>query len=472
MGTEKNIVAIELGSSSVRAIVGQKKSDGSLQVTGFEKESATDSIHKGVVFNLDKTIQAITSVKKRLEERGHFVIDRVCVGISGQSLRTMPNSVYRQFDIKVTISDEIVDGLFDENRAHAYPGVEILDVVPQEYRVGTNLTNEPVGIMSDRIEGYYKNIVARKSLRESIQRCLQGAKLEVADIFIAPLLLSNYILSDTEKRSGCALVDFGAETTTVAVYEKNILRHLVVIPLGGNNLTNDIATSLHIEHDEAEKLKLTYGSAYTPEENLENSAKTINISNDRTIDEKTLLNLIEARQQEILANVWEQIKDYSDRLLAGIIFTGGAANIPELETAFVQFHHFDKVKTRQMPAAADYNTALKLDTQSNTLATLVAMLRRGEQECTSERHTPADLFDQVEEENQATAQSSTPSVGQGVVRGTKPANAETETPVTEGVSELNPPSETDPEPEPKKPGAFKRFFKKVSDALEGLVEEK
>ena len=289
MGVEKNIVAIELGSSSVRAIIGQKKPDGSLQVIGFEKENAPDSIHKGVVYNIDKTVQAIVSIKKRLEERGHFIIDRVCVGVSGQSLRTVANSVHRQFDIKVTISDEIVDNLLDENRAQVYPAVEILDVVPQEYRVGSSLTHEPVGIMADRIEGYYKNIVARKSLRESIGRCLQGAKLEVADYFIAPLLLSNYILTDTEKRSGCALVDFGAETTTVAVYEKNILRHLAVIPLGGSNLTADIATSLHIEYEEAEKLKLTYGSAYTEEEQID-ASRVVNISNDRTIELKKLLN--------------------------------------------------------------------------------------------------------------------------------------------------------------------------------------
>lgn len=466
MGVEKNIVAIELGSSSVRAIVGQKKPDGSLQVIGFEKESAPDSIHKGVVYNIDKTVQAIVNIKKRLEERGRFVIDRVCVGVSGQSLRTVANSVHRQFDIKVTVSDEIVDNLLDENRAQAYPGVEILDVVPQEYRVGSSLTHEPVGIMADRIEGYYKNIVARKSLRESIGRCLQGARLEVADYFIAPLLLSNYLLTDTEKRSGCALVDFGAETTTVAVYEKNILRHLAVIPLGGSNLTADLATSLHIEYEEAEKLKLTYGSAYTEEEQID-ATRTINISNDRTIELKRLLNLIEARQQEILANVWEQIKDYSDRLLAGVVFTGGAANIPNLETAFTQYHHFDKVKVRMMPAATEFTTTLKLDPQNSTIATLVAMLRRGDQECTSERHEPTDLFDQAAEEDIAPAKPAEPSAGTGVVRETKPAEPEAE-PIAEPETEPEP----QPEPKPKKPGAFKRFWGRVSDALEGLVEEK
>ena len=256
----------------------------------------------------------------------------------------------------------------------------------------------------------------------------------------------------------------------MAVYEKNILRHLAVIPLGGSNLTADIANSLHIEYEEAEKLKLTYGSAYTEEEQID-AARTINISNDRTIELKKLLNLIEARQQEILANVWEQIKDYSERLLAGVFFTGGGANIPNLETAFVQYHHFDKVKTRLMPAATEFTTSLKLNPQATTIATLVAMLRRGDQECTSERHEPTDLFDQVVDDEPTPAKSTEPSAGTGVVREAKPATEPEAEATTEPVAEA---AEAEPEKpkEPKKPGALKRFFKKVSDALEGLVEEK
>lgn len=476
MGVEKNIVVMELGSSSVRAIVGQKKADGSLQVIGYEKECAPDSIHKGVVYNIDKTVQAIVSIKKRLEERGHFIIDRVYVGVSGQSLRTVANSINKQFDIKVTISDEIVDNLLDENRAQLYPGMEILDVVAQEYRVGSGKTHEPVGIMANYIEGNYKNIVARKSLRESIGRCLQGARVEVADYFIAPLLLSNYILTDTEKRSGCALVDFGAETTTVVIFEKNILRHIAVIPLGGSNITTDIATSLHIEYEEAEKLKFTYGSAYTDEEQID-ATRTINIPNDRTIELKRLLNLIEARQQEILANVWAQIKVYADRLLAGVIFTGGASRIPNLETAFVQYHHFEKVKIRLMPAAPEYTTTLKLDPQTATLATLVAMLKRGDMECTSPRHEPTDLFDIMPEEDPAPAKPSEPSTGSGVIREAKPAEpTEVTEPASDVRTEPEQQVEVEQEPEkprpPKKPGMFKRLWGRFTETMEGLVEEK
>ncbi|MBR0272780.1 MAG: cell division protein FtsA [Bacteroidaceae bacterium] len=471
MGVEKNIVVLELGSSAVRAMIGQKKPDGSLQILGFEKENAPDSVHKGVVYNIDKTIQAIAAVIKRIEERQKVFVNKVYVGVTGQSLRSIGNTVKRQLDVKVAISDEIIDSLRDENRLQPYPNAEILDFVTQEYRVGNHLTVDPVGIMADHIEGYFKNIVARKVLCDNLRRCLEGAKLEPLDIFISPLLLAGYLLSDPEKRSGCALVDFGAETTTVVIYEKNILRHLAVIPLGGDNITTDIASTLHIEHEEAENLKRTHGSAYTEEADMP-EGQTINISNDRRVEEKRILNIVEARQQEILYNVWEQIKNYSDRLLSGVIFTGGAANMRQLETAFVRYHHFDKVKTRMMPAVTEYATNLRLDPQTNTLATLVAMLRRGDDECTSERPIEPDLFEpSIKEEPTITGLSAAKEGG--VVMQPK---AETEeipvAPEPPAEQPKEQPEQPKKEPKPKGPGAFSRMGKWFKDLAADLVEEK
>lgn len=478
MGVDKNIIAIELGSSSIRGIIGQRKPDGSLKVLGYEKEHTPDCIRKGVVYNIDKTIQAISAIVNRISDSRKVYVKKVYVGVSGQSLRTVGNKVTQQFEVKTAINDEIVDSLMDTNRAQGYQEAEILDVLPQEYNVGGRLTIEPVGIMTDRIEGLYKNIVARKLLRENIQRCMQGAQLEVADYFISPLLLANYLLVDTEKRSGCALVDFGAETTTVIVFEKNILRHLVVIPLGGNNITMDLANSLQIEFDEAEELKLRYGSAYTKDE--ENPvSQPIELSNDRKTDLKTVLNIIEARQQEILENVWNQIKSYEDRLLAGVFCTGGAANMKNLDVAFAQYLKFDKVKTRIMPSVTDFTTSLKLDTQTNTLATLIAMLRKGDQECTSEKPVEPELFQEpIVEVPQTPAQPTTIKTGEGVV--TPPVaevkpEPETSTPEPESASE--PESTTKGTTEPatekvKKPGAFKRLWNSFTRITETIVEEK
>ena len=462
MGVEKNIIAIELGSSSIRGIVGQRKSDGSLQVLGYEKESTPDCVRKGVIYNIDKTTQAIANIVKRIEDRQKVYVNKAYVGVSGQSLRAIRNCVTRQLDVKVAISEDIVESLKDINRAQPYPEAQILDVAPQEYRVGSHLTTEPVGIMADRIEGYFMNVIARKTLYDNIQRCMQGAKLEVVETFISPLLLANYLLSTSEKSTGCALVDFGADTTTVSVYEKNILRHLVVIPLGGNNITADIANSQHVEFEEAEMLKRQHGSAFTEEDDL-NTAKLIDISNDRKIAEKTLFNIIEARQQEILENVWQQIRNYSDRLLSGVFFTGGGANMRELEKAFTQYTHFEKVKTRQMPSATEFTTNLKLDYQTNTLATLVAMLRRGDQECTSEKPVEPDLFPSAERNDGPTQPAASPA-GQGVV-----GRNESKTPESEGETGTKEPEDIK---EPKGPSKLSKFLQKLKQVTEGLVEEK
>lgn len=469
MGVEKNIVAIELGSSSVRGIIGQRRSDGSLHILGYEKEYMPDAIRKGVVYNIDKTVAAITAIKSRIEERQKVYVNRVYVGLAGQSLHTVGNTVKRQLDVHVAINEDIVDSLMDENRAKSYGEAEILDVLPQEYRVGNRPTNDPAGIMADRIEGIYKNVVARRALRESIQRVMQTAKLDVVDVFISPLLLAAYILTDTEKRSGCALVDFGAETTTIAVYEKNVLRHLAVIPLGGNNITNDLATSLHIETDEAESIKRRLGSAWTDEQDV-TTPVYVDITGDRKVNEKDILNIIEARQQEILANVWEQIKNYEDRLLSGVIFTGGAANIRNLETAFVQYSHFEKVKTRTMPPSGEFATSLKLDYQNNNLATLVAMLRRGDVECTSEKPLEPDLFEDPKQAENTTPTPATTPTGEGIVNtreAEEPAPA-ADVPTAETVEEK--PEEEQKPAEPKSPGAFAKFSRWLRDKATELVD--
>ncbi len=391
MGAEKNIVAFELGSSAIRAVIGQKKPDGSLQLTGYAKEVAAESVRKGVVNNIDKTIAAIASIRKHIEQKHKVFVTRIYVGVTGQSLHTVGSSVSRQQEAKMPITEELRDSIIDENRTSVYPNAEVLDVIPQEYRLGTHLTTEPVGVMSDRIEGCFKNIIARRSLRENISQCVAGAKLEVADYFISPVLLADYLLSDNEKRSGCALVDFGAETTTVVVYEKNILRHLVVIPLGGATITNDIAQVLHIEHSEAEQLKLAHGDA-APLDAAAADDKEIAISNDRRVKASLLHDIVAARQQEILANVWQHLRDYADRLISGIIFTGGASAMKGLEKAFAGHHGFDKVKTRQLPTPQEFTSSIKGDIQQMNLATLVAMLLRGDQECTSEQPAEPDLF--------------------------------------------------------------------------------
>lgn len=348
MVAEKNIiVAFEFGSSAIRGIVGKKEADGSIHILAIEQEKISDSIRRGTVYNINKTTSAISRIKERLNESLGIYITRAYVGIAGQSLHTTSNKVCRTFDNKVKVTQEMIDELMDENSRLQYSDRQILDVEPQEYHLGIDTTTDPIGIQADRIEGHYMNIVARTVLQENIRYCMHEVGIDIVELLITPLELAKALLPDTEKRSGCALVDIGAETTTVAIFTKNILRHLVTIPLGGKNVTNDLAKLKNLEIEEAESLKIKYGTALLAQDK-ENNTRQLSISNDRTISEEEIQIITSARYAEIVANVCNQISkgQWENDLLSGITLTGGAANANGLTEAFMNMKNFSDNKIK------------------------------------------------------------------------------------------------------------------------------
>ena len=380
MGVENEIiVALEFGTSAIRGIAGKKKPDGTIQILAIEQERANDAIQRGVIYNIDKTTLAITNIVQRINERLHAKIVRAFVGVSGQSLHSATNSISRGLEMKVKITPELVDNLMDNNRATPYTDSQILDVVPQEYVVGNRSIADPVGIQSDLIEANFINVIARNALLENIHRCMRMAGIEIADLFISPMTLADALLSDSEKRSGCAMIDFGAGTTSVAVYNGNILRHLAVIPLGGNNITADIATSQQMEFEDAETLKRKYGIAYVAAES--DNPQMLPISNDRTLSENDLQYIIGARQEEIIMNAWNQIKNVSDRLLSGIIITGGAAQLQDIPEAIKHFTQFQKVKMAKSLITMAEVAPEVIAPQGISIDTLIAMLSKGNTNC-------------------------------------------------------------------------------------------
>ena len=163
-------------------------------------------------------------------------------------------------------------------------------------------------------------------------------------------MTANAVLTESERRSGCALIDFGADTTTISVYKNNILRFLTVLPLGGNSITRDI-TTLQMEEEEAERLKKAYGDALY-EEDPEQEEATCKLDDDsRTIKVADLNNIIEARAEEIITNVWNQVQlsGFEDKLLAGIILTGGAANLKNLDEMLRKRSKVEKIRMAKLP---------------------------------------------------------------------------------------------------------------------------
>ena len=381
MATTEFIAAIELGSSKITGVAGKKNSDGSMQVLAYAQEDSSTFIRKGVIFNLDKPAQSLTSIINRLEGELKNSIAKVYVGIGGQSLRTVRNVVSRDLEEEAIISEELVSAIGDENIAIPVVDMDILDVAPQEYKVGNNLQANPVGLVGSHIEGRFLNIVARASVRKNLEHCFQQAKIDIADQLIAPLVTANAVLTESERRSGCALIDFGADTTTISVYKNNILRFLTVLPLGGNSITRDI-TTLQMEEEEAERLKKAYGDALY-EEDPEQEEATCKLDDDnRIIKVADLNNIIEARAEEIVANVWNQIQlsSYEDKLLAGIILTGGAANLKNLDETLRKRSKIEKIRMAKLPRNTVHasNNILKKDGSQNTL---FGLLFEGNQNC-------------------------------------------------------------------------------------------
>ncbi len=374
------IVAIELGSSKITGIAGKKNLDGSIKVLAVVKEDATSCIRKGVVNNIDKTVQALGNVIKKLENILKTKIARVYVGVNGQSIRSEKNIIVKQLPADTKVTVDMVNGLMDANRSMQYPDQEILDAVTQEYKVDNQLQVDPTGFICTRLEGNFLNILWRKSFYRNLNRCFENAGIAIAEMYLSPLSLADAVLTDAERRSGSVLVDLGAETTTVAVYYRDILRHLAVIPLGSNNITKDL-TSLQMEDKTAEEMKLKYAAAYTDSSEID-MGKTYPIDHDRSIDMPKFVEIVEARLQEIIENAWHQVPDeYIGKLLGGIVLTGGGSNMKDIDKAFKILTHTDKVRIAGSVTTTIISKSPAVTAKDGTMCTVLGLLAKGNMNC-------------------------------------------------------------------------------------------
>ena len=384
------IVAIELGSSKMTGIAGRKNLDGSINVLAVVKEDSTDCIRKGIVYNIDKTAQALMTIVKKLENNLKTKITHVYVGVGGQSIRSVKSVNVKNLPVETTVSQDMINELMDANRNMSYPEQEILDAATQEYKVDSQYQIDPVGIQCTRLEGNFLNILWRKTFYRNLNKCFDNAGIAIAEMYLAPLALAESVLTTAEKRSGCMLVDLGADTTTVSVYSKNILRHLAVIPLGSNNITKDIA-SLQMEDKDAENMKIKYGCAYTDNDDMDNTKK-YPIDNDRSVDSRKFIEIVEARMLEIIENAWYQIpNEYVDKLLGGIVLTGGGANMKNIEQAFRNTTHIDKIRVAKFVTQTINSNNPAITAHDGTMNTILGLLAKGDMNCAGDEISN-DLF--------------------------------------------------------------------------------
>ena len=445
------IVAIELGSSKMTGIAGRKNPDGSISILAVAKEDSASYIRKGVAYNIERTAQGLSNIVSKLKNTLKTEIEQVYVGIGGQSIHSVKNSIVKELPLDCIVSQDMVNELMDTNRSMEYKDCEILDAITQEYNVDGHYEDDPVGIQARHLEGNFLNVLWRRSFYRNLNKSLDNAGIKVAEMYLAPLTMADCVLTEAEKRAGCLLVDLGADTTTVSVYYRNKLRHIAVLPLGGSNVTKDLE-SLQIDEINAEAMKLKHASALTNEKDIDAEA-TLPIDDDRTIPSRMFIQVVEARMLEIVENVKYLVPhEFADKLLGGIVLTGGGSNMKNVEKLFREVFGAEKVRIAKSTTLninkKDSDVILSEDGTTNTI---LGLLAKGDMNCAG-RAISETLFDEEEEPGSENTVSLDPTLA-ATGTGAQPAAQTAAQPAANAEEE-----EEEKAPEPHKPTKISRFL--------------
>ncbi len=340
MEAQEIAVGLDIGTTKIVAMVGRRNEYGKVEVLGLGKAKSL-GVQRGVVSNIVQTIDSIQHAITEAETTSGVKIEEVVVGIAGQHIRSLQHSDYITRDNPdEVIGDKDIKDLIDNvHKLVMLPGEEIIHVLPQEYKVdGQAEIKEPRGMYGGRLEANFHIVVGQVSAIRNIGRCVKNADLSVGGITLEPLASADAVLSEEEKEAGVVLVDIGGGTTDVAIFKDGIIRHTAVIPFGGNVITEDIKEGCSIIEKQAEQLKIKFGSAW-PGENKENEIVSIPGLRGREPKEISLKNLsriIHARVVEIVEQVHLEIKNYGyedrkKKLIAGIVLTGGGAQLKHIK---------------------------------------------------------------------------------------------------------------------------------------------
>ncbi len=337
METSKIVVGLDIGTTKICCIVGRKADHGKIEILGMGRADSL-GVKRGMVFNIEQTVQAIRQAVDEAESKASVEIGEVNVGIAGQHIKSMQHhGIYtRKISTDDTISQVDIDALIDDMYKLAMlPGEQIIHVLPQEYIVdGETGVKQPIGTPGVRLEANFHIITGQTTAASNIKKCVEKAGLTMKDIILEPLASSEAVLSQEEKDAGVALVDIGGGTTDLAIFYDGLIRHTAVIPLGGNIITEDIREGCTIIGKQAELLKIKFGSALASEsqENEIVSIPGLRGREPKEISVKNLASIIQARLEEIIEYVYHEIKNsgYEKKLIGGIVLTGGGAQMKHI----------------------------------------------------------------------------------------------------------------------------------------------
>jgi cell division protein FtsA len=327
------IVGLDLGTTKIATIVAEVDPENNLRVVGVGT-SPSDGLRRGVVVNLDKTVQSIVKAVEEAELMAGVKVEAVYAGIAGDHIRSINSkgviAVSRQGN---EITKQDVERVIEQAKAVAIPmDREIIHVIPQDFIVDDQHgIRDPVGMSGVRLEAEVHIVTGAVTSAQNIYKSIERAGLRVIDLVLQPLASSLSVLNDDERELGTALLDVGGGTTDLALFFEGSIRHTAVIGLGGNNVTNDIAIGLRTPAAQAELLKKKQCCAMQALVKQDEIIKVPGVGGreEREVSRQVLASIIEPRMEEIFSLTQREIKrtDYADLLAAGVVLTGGTASM-------------------------------------------------------------------------------------------------------------------------------------------------
>ena len=325
------IVGLDIGTSKVVAIVGEISPEGELSIIGIGSHKSV-GLKKGVVVNIESTVQSIQRAVEEAELMAGCEIHSVYVGIAGSHIRSLnSHGIVAIKDKEVYPQD--LDRVIDAAQAVAIPADQkILHILPQEYLIDEqDGVKEPLGMSGVRLEAKVHLVTCAVNAAQNIEKCIRRCGLEVEDIILEQLASSYAVLTDDEKELGVCMVDIGGGTTDIAIFTEGSIRHTGVIPIAGDQVTNDIAMALRTPTQNAEELKIRYACALAKLTGVDETIKVPSVGDrdSRELSRQTLAEVVEPRYDELFTLVQAELRrsGFEDLMAAGIVLTGGTSKM-------------------------------------------------------------------------------------------------------------------------------------------------
>jgi cell division protein FtsA len=337
--TPEIVVGLDIGTTKIACIVGKKDENGKIEILGVGKSESL-GVSRGVVSNIEKTVQSIKAAVEEAEAKSGVEIRVVNVGIAGQHIKSHQ---HRGMITRESIDEEInkkdIERLIESMyKLVMLPGEEIIHVLPQDFIVDREQgIKDPVGMAGSHLEANFHIITGQVAQARNIYKCVAKAGLEVAELTLEPLASAAAVLTEDEKEAGVALVDIGGGTTDIAIFKDGIIRHTAVIPFGGNIITDDIKEGCVILQRYAELLKTKFGAAIQTkgQENEIVCIPGLKGREPKEISLNKLSGIIQARMEEIIEHIFYEIKSSGHAKLAGgIVVTGGGSQLKYIRQLF------------------------------------------------------------------------------------------------------------------------------------------